>query len=266
VDWGTLEDGGNQVLIRDPFNILYLGLNPAADEDLLNDDVREALYMAINREQLVKSQLPEGAEVATQFIPPTIDGYNESLQPVEYDPDAAKQLLADAGMEDLEIDLWYPTEVSRPYLPDPQRIYDAVKANWEEIGVTVTPVAKPWAGGYLDGVQQNNSPAYFLGWTGDYNGADNFLGNFFAGDDNEFGTAEYDWNSDLQEQLRAADEEVDEAKRTELYQELNANIMEWLPGLALSHSPPAIVVGPDVEGLVPSPLTAEDFSTVTIKE
>ncbi|HKJ12688.1 MAG TPA: ABC transporter substrate-binding protein [Ornithinimicrobium sp.] len=266
VDWGTLEDGGNQVLIRDPFNILYLGLNPSANEDLLNDDVRQALYLAINREQLVSSQLPEGAEVATQFIPPTIDGYNDSLQPVEHNPEKAKQLLADAGMEGLEIDLWYPTEVTRPYLPDPQRIYDAVKADWEEVGVKVTPVAKPWAGGYLDGVQQNNSPAYFLGWTGDYNGADNFLGAFFAGDDNDFGTSEYDWNSDLQEQLRAADEEVDEEKRTETYQELNANIMDWLPGLPLSHSPPAIVVGPDVEGLTPSPLTQEDFSTVTIKE
>lgn len=266
VDWSDLEDAGNQVLIRDPFNILYLGINPVADEQLLDDDVRMALYMAINRDELVRTQLPEGATVATQFVPPTIDGYNESLQPVEYDPEGAEQLLADAGASDLTIDLWYPTEVSRPYLPDPQSIYNAVKADWEAIGVTINPVAKPWAGGYLDGVQQSSAPAYFLGWTGDYNGADNFLGSFFAGDDNEFGTGEYPWAQDLQDGLRAADEETDAATRTELYQELNADIMDWLPGFPISHSPPAIVVGPNVKGLVPSPLTNEDFSTVTIEE
>ncbi len=266
VDWGGLEESGNQVLIRDPFNILYLGINPVADQQLVDDDVRMALYMAINRDQLVTSQLPEGATVATQFVPPTIDGYNDDLQPVVYDPDAAEQLLADAGMSDLTLDLWYPTEVSRPYMPDPQSIYNAVKADWEAIGVTVNPVAKPWAGGYLDGVQQGSAPAYLLGWTGDYNGADNFLGAFFAGDDNEFGTGEYEWAQDLQDGLRAADAEADPANRTELYQQLNADIMEWLPGFPISHSPPALVVGPKVQGLVPSPLTAEDFSTVTISE
>ncbi|MGB3829602.1 MAG: ABC transporter substrate-binding protein [Ornithinimicrobium sp.] len=266
VDWASLEESGNQVLIRDPFNILYLGINPVADEQLADDDVRMALYQAINREQLVSSQLPDGAAVATQFVPPTIDGYNESLQPVEYDPEAAEQLLADAGASDLTLDLWYPTEVSRPYMPDPQSIYNAVKADWEAIGVTVNPVAKPWAGGYLDGVQQSEAPAYFLGWTGDYNGADNFLGSFFAGNDNEFGTSEYPWAQDLQDGLRAADAEADAEKRTELYQQLNADIMEWLPGFPISHSPPALVVGPNVEGLVPSPLTAEDFSTVVITE
>jgi peptide/nickel transport system substrate-binding protein len=39
---------------------------------------------------------------------------------------------------------------------------------------------------------------------------------------------------------------------------------EYLPGLPISHSPPALVVGPEVEGLIPSPLTAEEFSTVSV--
>jgi peptide/nickel transport system substrate-binding protein len=39
---------------------------------------------------------------------------------------------------------------------------------------------------------------------------------------------------------------------------------EYLPGLAISHSPPALVTGPKVEGVVPSPLTAEEFSGVTV--
>ena len=36
------------------------------------------------------------------------------------------------------------------------------------------------------------------------------------------------------------------------------------PGLPISHSPPALVVGPGVEGVIPSPLTAEEFDTVTV--
>jgi peptide/nickel transport system substrate-binding protein len=42
--------------------------------------------------------------------------------------------------------------------------------------------------------------------------------------------------------------------------------MDYLPGLPISHSPPALAVSGDVEGLVPSPLTAEDFAPVSIKQ
>ena len=42
--------------------------------------------------------------------------------------------------------------------------------------------------------------------------------------------------------------------------------MEFLPAVPISHSPPALVVREGVEGLEPSPLTAEEFATVTISE
>ncbi|SOC55707.1 ABC transporter substrate-binding protein [Ornithinimicrobium cerasi] len=268
VDWQALEDAGNQVLIRDPFNILYLALNPVADPQLEDPLVRQALYHALNRQQFVTSQLPAGAEVATQFMPSTVSGWSSGIDAYEYDVEKARDLLEQAGKSDLTIELWYPSEVTRPYMPDPTRVYDAVKADWEAAGITVETVTKPWAGGYIDDTQASRAPAFFLGWTGDLNSADNFLCAFFCGDDNQFGTSAYDWHEDLQEQIAAADAEADEATRTGLYESLNEAIMspEWLPGLPISHSPPAIVVGENVQGLVASPLTAEDFSTVTITE
>ena len=268
VDWAELESAGNQVMIRDPFNILYLALNPVADPQLEDPLVRRALYHAINRDELVKSQLPDGATVATQFMPDTVSGYNSSIAPYEYDVEKAKSLLAEAGKSDLTIELWYPTEVTRPYMPNPQAIYDAVKSDWEAAGVTIKPVSKPWAGGYIDGTQQSQAPAFFLGWTGDLNSADNFLCAFFCGDDNQFGTSAEPFHKELQDGIRAADAEPDEDARKALYEELNGKIMseEWLPGLPLSHSPPAIVVAGNVQGLQPSPLTAEDFSTITLSE
>ncbi len=265
-DWQGLEDGGNQVEVRPAFNIFYLGLNPEANPQLKDLKVRQALYHAINREEIVTSQLPEGAEVATQFMPSTVSGYNSALEPYEYDPDMAKQLLAEAGAEGMTLKFAFPTEVTRPYMPDPQALYDAIRANLEEVGVKVEVVSASWNGGYLDNVTAGKYDAYLLGWTGDYDAAFNFIGTFFGNlKENDFGTEVMPWGKQLADDLQAADAIVDEAERATAFETINQQIMEeYLPGLPISHSPPALVVGPEVEGLVPSPLTAEEFNTVSV--
>ncbi|KAB7746273.1 ABC transporter substrate-binding protein [Nostocoides sp. F2B08] len=265
VDWQGLEDEGNQVEVRPAFNVFYLGLNPTNNEALKDLRVRQAIYHALNREQLVQTQLPEGAAVATQFMPDTVAGYNSELEPYPYDPERAQQLLAEAGAEDLTLVFAYPTEVTRPYMPDPVKLYDAMKADLEAVGITVETVTDPWAGGYLDKAYTDYD-AHFLGWTGDINSADNFLASFFGNvERNRFATNLQDFGTELGEAIVAADGILDEAERTAAYEELNQRIMEeWLPGLPISHSSPAIVVSGDVTGLVASPLTAERFDTIEV--
>ncbi|HEV2797012.1 MAG TPA: ABC transporter substrate-binding protein [Nocardioides sp.] len=266
VDWNALEEAGNSVEIRDAFNILYLGFNPDTNPQLQDLKVRQALNHAINREQLVSTQLPEGAEVATQFMPKTVSGYNTDLQVPEYDPELAKQLLAEAGAEGMMLDFAYPTEVSRPYMPDPQKLYEALRTDLEAVGVKVNVKTASWNGGYLDNVTAGKYDAYILGWTGDYDSPHNFIGTFFGNlKENDFGTSAMPWGQQLADDLKAADAIVDEAERSAAFEEINAQIMEeYLPGLPISHSPPALVVGPGVEGVVPSPLTAEEFDTVSV--
>ena len=265
VDWGELEAAGNSVEIRPAFNILYVGLNATNNEALKDVKVRKALSHAINREQLVSTQLPDGAEAASQFFPDTLTGYNPDLEPDAYDPDLAKQLLEEAGHSDLTIEFWQPTEVTRPYMPDPANIYDAIRSDWEDVGVTIDAVALPWNGGYIEGTEQHKAHAFLLGWTGDYDSADNFIGTFFVEQNNAFSTENYPFADDLTKALKDADSEPDEDKRVEMIQEINRQIAEdYLPGLPISHSPPAIVVSSEVQGLITSPLAAEDFSTVTL--
>ena len=266
VDWKGLEDGGNQVEVRPAFNILYMGLNPEKNEKLQDKKVREAIGLALDREGMVKAQLPEGAVAASQFMPDTVQGYNSELQPTERDVEKAKSLLKEAGAEDLELTFAYPSEVTRPYMPNPQKIHEALTNNLEEAGITVKAVTKPWNGGYLDGVDNGQFDAWLLGWTGDYDSADNFIGTFFGNlESNDFQTSATDFGEQLSQEIKEADQTVDEAERTAMYEELNKKIAEeYIPGLPISHSPPAIVVNEDVEGLVASPLTAEEFSTVTV--
>jgi peptide/nickel transport system substrate-binding protein len=268
VDWAGLEEDGNSVEVRDPFNILYLGLNPESNPQLKDLKVRQAIYHALNREQLVQTQLPEGAAVATQFMPDTVSGYNSAIEPYAYDPDEAKRLLAEAGAEGMTLEFAYPTDVTRPYMPDPEKIYEALRTDLEAVGIKVKVATASWNGGYLDNVsgEPGKYDAYILGWTGDYDSAHNFIGTFFGNlKDNDFGTDVMPWGKQLADDLKAADAIVDDGERAAAFEEINAQIMEeYLPGLPISHSPPALVVGPGVEGVIPSPLTAEEFDTVTV--
>ena len=266
VDWAGLEEGGNSVEVRPAFNIFYVGLNPASNPKLKDLKVRQALYYALDREQIVQSQLPEGAEVATQFMPSTVSGYNSSLKPYAYDPDMAKRLLKEAGAEGMTLKFAFPTDVSRPYMPDPQQLYDALRTNLEEVGIKVEVVSASWNGGYLDNVTAGKYDAYLLGWTGDYDAAFNFIGTFFGNlKENDFSTKVMPWGEQLAQDLQDADAVVDEGERASAFETINQQIMEeYLPGLPISHSPPALVVGPEVEGLIASPLTAEEFSTVSV--
>jgi peptide/nickel transport system substrate-binding protein len=268
VDWAGLEEDGNSVEVRDPFNILYLGLNPESNPQLKDLKVRQAIYHALNREQLVQTQLPEGAAVATQFMPDTVSGYNSAIEPYAYDPDEAKRLLAGAGAEGMTLEFAYPTDVTRPYMPDPEKIYEALRTDLEAVGIKVKVATASWNGGYLDNVsgEPGKYDAYILGWTGDYDSAHNFIGTFFGNlKDNDFGTDVMPWGKQLADDLKAADAIVDDGERAAAFEEINAQIMEeYLPGLPISHSPPALVVGPGVEGVIPSPLTAEEFDTDTV--
>ena len=266
VDWQGLEDAGNTVEIRDAFNILYMGFNPEANPALKDVKVRQAINYAIDRESLVKSQLPEGAAAASQFMPEAVSGYNSDLEPYPHDVDKAKELLAEAGAEDLTLQFAYPSQVSRPYMPNPQKLHEAIANNLEEAGITVETTTQPWNGGYLDNVDAGKYDAWLLGWTGDYDSADNFVGTFFGNAKaNDFHTIAGGFGEELSAALQEADSTVDEDERATKYEELNQKIAEeYVPGAPISHSPPAIVVSEDVEGLVTSPLTAEHFASVTV--
>lgn len=246
---------------REAFNVLYLGMghdNPV----LAKKEVREAIAHAINRESIVKSKLPPGAEVATQFMPPNLDGWSSDVKKYDYNPEKAKQLLASAGAAGATLKFYYPTEVSRPYMPDPKTIYESIKADLEAVGLKIETVAQVWAT-YLDSIDQPTPDLWIVGWTGDYNEAYNFIGTFFGKPKPEGWLYE---NPAIYEALQKVDAEPDRDKRVEMYKEVNKLIMDFIPGLPISHSPPSIVFAKNVTGVKPSPLTAEVFNNAAFTD
>ena len=265
-DVEPLKDDGFNVMSREPFNVLYLGMNQSPEgpnPELADPRVRQAIAHAIDKEAVISQSLPEGAEVATQFVPPSIAGWSDSVPTYEYDPEKAKQMLAEAGVENLALTFNYPTDVSRPYMPTPEDTYTAISSQLEQVGISVEPVADRWSPDYLDKVTGSSEHGvHLLGWTGDYNDADNFLGTFFGQPSDEWGFTNPELFSALSEARGIADRE----EQTAMYEDINAQVMEFLPGVPIAHPAPSLAFAPEVEGYQPSPVNDEVWNTVTVSE
>ncbi|MCI4063200.1 ABC transporter substrate-binding protein [Micromonospora sp. R77] len=262
-DRKALESEGFNVINRPAFNILYLGINQKNNPKLKDLRVRQAIAYALNRQQLVQTKGPGGTKVADEFLPDSVLGYAPDVQKYDYNPEKAKQLLKEAGAEGLTLNFYYPTDVSRPYMPNPQEIFTVLANDLQSVGIKVNGVARPWNGGYKDDVQQfGKQDLHILGWTGDYNDPGNFVGTFFGRAKGEFGDQGM---TDMFDAIAKADAAVDEAGKKAAWEQVNRDIAaKWLPAVPIWHAPPAIVVTKNVKGLVASPLTDERFNTVSV--
>jgi peptide/nickel transport system substrate-binding protein len=265
-DMPTIEgDESLQLLRRPAFNVAYVGINqglPPMDQL----EVRQAVAHGLDRARVVSDFYPPGAEVAKEFMPPELFGYAADVTEYEFDPERSKQLLQEAGLTlPVEIEFWFPTDVSRPYMPDPQRNFEAFRASLEESGFKVTPRSAPWSPDYLGAVDAGQTQLYLLGWTGDYGDPDNFVGTFFQTRQPAWGTDKQP-DEEIMGMLDAAEREPDLESRTAQYEEVNRAIMDWLPGVPYVHTQPALAFNANVKGYVPSPISLEPFTLVSIEE
>jgi peptide/nickel transport system substrate-binding protein len=249
-----------QILERPSFNVAYVGFNQMK-KPFDNLKIRQAVAYALNRPALIKAKYGAGAEVAKEFMPKSLFGYSDNVQTYDYNPAKAKQLIKQSGVKDLTIQFWYPTNVSRPYMPDPAANFQAFKRDLEAVGFKVQPKTQPWDSGYTTSTQAGKAPIYLLGWTGDFGDPDNFIGTFWQGDQPQWGMKN---GSKLSNMLDAAEKETDRAKRAKLYQAANEESMRELPGVPYATTKPAIALKATVHGYVPSPLGSESFAPVTI--
>ena len=96
---------------------------------LLKLEVRKALNLAVNRQELVDT-IMEGNAVPGTMFPYLTPGW-QGVEPYAYDPDQAKQLLAEAGYpQGLELRVW-----SFAVEPENPTLIQATCGYWQAIGV-----------------------------------------------------------------------------------------------------------------------------------
>jgi peptide/nickel transport system substrate-binding protein len=261
-DIQPLKDAGFQILNRDPFNVLYLGMNQKV-KPLDDIRVRQAIAYAIDKQKVADASMPEGTKLADEFMPDLVNGYSDNVTKYEYNPGRARELLDKAGATGATIEFNYPSDVSRPYMPAPEDTFNVIRSQLEAVGLKIKPVSDRWDPDYLNKIQgTSNHGIHLLGWTGDYNDADNFLGVFFGQKTPEWG---FD-NPKLFKDLSAARGLPTVEEQTPVYQKINEEIMDYLPGVPLAHPVPSLAFAPGVKGFQPSPVNDEVFNTVSIED
>jgi peptide/nickel transport system substrate-binding protein len=137
--------------------------------------------MGIDRQRIVDFFLPEGSEVADYFTPCTVPNGCDGDPWYDFDPEAARQLLADAGYPDGFDTIIAYRDVFRGYLPAPGLVAVEIQTQLREnLGITAEVVLME-SGEFIDESTSGRLDGmYLLGWGADYLHVTNFLDYHFG--------------------------------------------------------------------------------------
>ena len=252
-----------QVMEQEGLNVGYLAYNTkVAPFD--NASVRKALNMAINKQAIVDAVFQGHAEPAKNPIPPTMWSYNDAIQDDPYDPEAAKKMLADAGVSGLKMKIW-AMPVQRPYNPNARRMAELIQADFAAVGVEVEIVSFEW-GEYLKRSKaEDRDGAVLLGWTGDNGDPDNFLGVLLSCS-GVGGSNRAQWcNEEFDALIKRGVETSDQAERTKAYEEAQVVFKREAPWATIAHSIVHMPMRKNVTGYKMDPLGSHRFDGVDIQ-
>lgn len=245
----VVAEAGVRVLGQPGMNVAYLALN-CQKAPFTDARVRRAVALALDRERIARSLYYGLATPARNPMPPTVWGHADGVAIPAPDREAAKALLAEAGFaQGLDTELWTMTN-PRPYMPQPDKLAQYVKAALAQVGIRVTIVPKEWAS-YLQEVQGGEHPMCFLGWTGDTGDPDNFLYVLLDRENTKKGSASnysFYTGEAVHEALVAARVERDPAARAALYAKAQEQIAADVPMVPLVHTTQIALLGPKVRG------------------
>jgi ABC-type transport system substrate-binding protein len=251
--------------VKDPNESLEK--TPGYFEPLTKKEVRQAINMAIDKEAIVRDIYMGTASIAKNGMPPFMLGHNDEIEDYPYDPERAKELLAEAGYPDgFEVTL-HVMPVSRPYMFDPPKIGEAIQSYLAAVGITVNFYQVDW-GTYLQETEAGEHQMCMLGWTGDNGDPDNFMNVLYGLNACSIGTAgnyAFYTSQTNQELLTQALRTYDVDKRATYYKKAQELIHEDAGWVYLAHSNQNVVFRNNVVGYTLHPTSRKFFYPVDIQ-
>jgi len=233
-----------------------------------NKSVRMAIAEAVNKQSYVDAFYSGLGKVPTGFMPPATTGFKAETLPT-YDATKAKTDLQAAGLTaaQLNIVLEYPSNVVRPYMPDPKGIAQAIAQDLQAIGFTVTLKSEDWHGGYVSDATGGKFSLYLFGWTCDWAGADNFLYTAWFGYQGGKPNLQFGWKNDAANalMLKALAEPTVDAANAD-WGQVQDLLAADMPAVPIVNSTPPGALTAKVHGFVGASNGIEYFNTVWLSK
>jgi len=215
--------------------------------------VRQAFSMAFNREKYIEVVLHGGALPAKGIFPPGLPGFNTELEGIPYDPERARELLAESkygGPDNLPPIVYTDSGIGSYVNAD----VAAIVQMWEQtLGVEII-VENLEPNFYYDQIYAGKHGQIFRGgWCADYPDPENFADILFHSQSAQ-NNGNYS-NPEVDRLLEAARIEPDVTKRIAMYQEIEQIIVNDAPGLFTTYPLSYVLVKPYVKGYTLTPIS-----------
>lgn len=231
--------------VREAGSYFYL---PNLSMEPYNDiNVRKAIASAIDRQLLVDTIYEGFGWVSHGMVVEGILGFNEELESMPYDPEAAKEYLKAAGYGPGELKITFMMDMGTGV---EYKMNIAIQAMLKEVGIEME-LAQTDEAAYFQHRLDGTIPMERNAWWVDYNDPDNVLYSFFsrrAQESNSCGLTD-EWVFD---QLEAARREIDETKRLEMYQEIEAYLVENVYFIPIFQPQLTVITQPNISNYTPA--------------
>ena len=253
-DYQRIKDNADLVLLQQP-GLTVNGLTFPDDTKPFTDvRVRQALNYAVNKDEMNQFLYKGAAVTAATGMPPILMGYPKDLKPYEFNPEKAKQMLADAGYPDGFTAKLLAYENPRGYNPVGGKMAVAIQEYLANVGVTLNIETLEWGTFLSTRRSADNHDMGMVGWSGDNGDPDNFLYEMFSTDMIPTGNTAHYSNPDLDAILTKARTVTDPAQRASLYEQASRIIHDDAPWLFINHTLHVRATRANVDGFALNPL------------
>ncbi|QSX31240.1 ABC transporter substrate-binding protein [Shewanella cyperi] len=227
--------------------------------------VRRALSHAIDKQNILRAVYQNSAIEAKGILPPTSWAYNSDAGAgLEFSPEKARQLLTEAGIDKLTIDIW-AMPVARAYNPNALKTAELIQADLAKIGVKVNIISYDWSV-FSQKLSHSDYDSVLIGWNADNSDPDNFFTPLLSCASVESGSNRSRWcNTEFDAMVRAAKAINDIRARTALYHEAEAMLAEQAPMMSFAHAKRMLLKSDQITGMHLSAFGGISFDRISIK-
>ena len=220
----------NPQLHRSPqdFDVFYMGLN-VAEPPFDDPKVRQAMNYAVDLQSIGDNVLDGRVSPARGVIPPGFPSYTQNLRSYDYNPDLARELLAESTYGDALASGDFPRvtlTISGSFGAAVPQYIEVMLEQWRSLGIEIDIQQTEWAT-FLQDVTDRKYQMFSLGWIADYPDPENFLDLLFHSESTNNHTNFS--NPEVDRLLEEARTERDRDRRFEIYNQVEQMILDDAP-------------------------------------